>query len=81
MPELALLGAVRAIVTHGNTFGIVLQDDLRRFMELCFSHGHSFLEQERFSPLLWSLQRADLDGTQKMDEVDRRERAILMGRA
>ena len=75
-----LFHAIRFVVQQGQGYGIVFQDDLRRFMELFFSHGPHFLSQARFAPLLAALQLDDVDGTQKMDEVDRIERAVLMGR-
>lgn len=78
--EAQLLDAIRFVVQQGQGYGILFQDDLRRFMELFFSHGPHFLSDARFAPLLTALQREDVDGTQKMDEVDRVERAVLMGR-
>jgi hypothetical protein len=77
--NLQLSGAIRFVVEQGNTYGIVLQEDIRRFMELFFSHGPDFLGETRFAPLLNTLQRDDLSGTAKMNLIDMLEPALVVG--
>lgn len=72
-----LLRGIRQVVEKGQGFGIELQDDLRRFLELLLSHGMQVLSEARFAPIVELLRRTDLDGTQKMDGIDAIEPLLL----
>ena len=72
-----LLLAVRFAMELGERYGIVLQDDLRRFIEFLSTYGSQFSNRPQFASVVEVLARQDLDGTEKMDRVDRLEQYLI----
>jgi len=76
MPPAVRLASVRLWIGRAEGYGIVLQDDIRRFAELWAGHGDS-METDPERPWIGTtLRRSDLDGTEKMDLLDALETSV-----
>lgn len=68
----ALLETVRSGCRTGARFGIVQQDDLRRLLEFLMTHDQAIRSDDRVrDEVMAILGRQDIDGTRKMDALDR----------
>lgn len=72
---------VQEALREAQNHDIVLQDDIRRFVECCVTYGSRLSAREDTRWIGDILNRRDLDGTQKMDIIDSRELQRLRGQA
>jgi hypothetical protein len=70
IPEQDLCDLIQVGIDRALGHGIVLVDDIQRFLECMFTYGHVFGEN---SDIPWAydiLREEGLTGTQKMDRID-----------
>lgn len=73
LPDERIVMAVREGRLRAESYEIVLEDDIRRFLEYFVTYGTQLDTADDARWISDILRRADLSGTQKMDVIDSRE--------
>jgi hypothetical protein len=68
-------------VERAKTHGIEGEYDIQRFLECCTVYGENFGEAPESQWAKPFLERADLDGTEKMDQINDYELFVLSNEA
>ena len=70
LPAVALEERLRASIDQAASYGIRIEDDVRRFAEYQVMFGWDFPTTAAHEPMHRILRRAGLAGTDKMNELD-----------
>lgn len=77
LPDEKILFVVQTGMKKAETFGIIYEDDIRRFIEYLVIYGTRLDIREDFQWIGDILHRDDLNGTAKMDRIDTLELQVL----